>query len=98
MGVERRLIAQQALQQDVDVRGRKNVLAPRHQGHALQMIVDRDREVIAGRRVLAGNDEGFRAVLIPSLAGNVANVLERFSKIVPISLEERQNSRGAHFS
>ena len=39
--------------------------------------------------VLAGNDEGFRAILIPSLAGNVSNVLERFSKIVPITAEER---------
>ncbi len=39
--------------------------------------------------VLAGNEEGFRATLIPSLAGNVARVLERLSRIIPISTEDQ---------
>ena len=45
-----------------------------------------------GGRLLVGNREGFRAVLIPSLAGsgNLANVLERLSEVIPLSPEERQ--------
>ncbi len=39
-------------------------------------------------RLLAGNDEGFRAVLVPSLAGNVRQVLERLSRIVPVTPDE----------
>jgi penicillin-binding protein 2 len=40
--------------------------------------------------VLAANEEGFRATLIPSLAGNVPRVLERLSRIIPISAEEQE--------
>ena len=39
------------------MRGRQHVLAARHQGDALQVIVDRDREMIAGRRILARDHE-----------------------------------------
>lgn len=38
--------------------------------------------------LLAGNDEGFRVVLIPSLAGNVRQVLERLARIVPITPDD----------
>lgn len=41
-------------------------------------------------RLLAGNREGFRVVLVPSLAGNVRPVLERLSRLVPISAEEQE--------
>ena len=36
---------------------------------------------------LAGNKDGFQAVIVRSLAGDMAQVLRRFSKIVPLSLE-----------
>ena len=39
-------------------------------------------------RLLAGNDEGFRAVLVPSLAGNVRQVLERLSRVIPITPDD----------
>src|SRR5262245_32755223 len=57
MRVERRLVAQQTLQQDMDMRRRQHVLAACHHGHTLQMVVDRDRQMVAGRRVLAGHHE-----------------------------------------
>ena len=41
----------------MDVRRGQHVDAARHQGDALQMIVDRDREMIAGRRILARDHE-----------------------------------------
>ncbi len=40
--------------------------------------------------VLAGNEEGFRAVLIPSLAGNVALVLEQLARIIPVSSDDKE--------
>ena len=40
--------------------------------------------------VLAANREGYRAVLVPALAGNVRLVLDRLARIVPIELEERE--------
>ncbi len=57
MGILRRSVAQQILQQCVDMGRRQQVDAARHQGDALQVIVDRDREMVAGRRVLAGDHE-----------------------------------------
>ena len=40
--------------------------------------------------LLAGNEEGYRAILIPSLAGNVGRVLERLARIIPISPEDQE--------
>lgn len=40
-------------------------------------------------RLLAGNDEGYRVVVIPSEAGNVRLVLERLSQIIPLAAEEQ---------
>ena len=57
VGILRRSVAQQLLQQDLHVGGGQHVLAARHQGHALEVIVDGDREVIAGRRVLPRDHE-----------------------------------------
>jgi penicillin-binding protein 2 len=39
--------------------------------------------------VLAGNDEGYRAILMPSLAGNVRQVLERLARLIPLSVEDQ---------
>ena len=55
--------AEQALQQPVDAGRPEQVLAAHHVGHALQGVVDHDREMIAGRRFLASEDDvspGFR--------------------------------------
>ena len=41
-------------------------------------------------RLLAGNQEGFRAVLIPSLANNVGQVLGRLARVIPVSTEEQE--------
>ena len=40
--------------------------------------------------VLAANREGYRAVLVPSLAGSVKDVLALFSRLVPLSEEEQE--------
>ena len=47
---------QQRLQQTLDMTGAKQVFAARHQGYALQMVIDRYRQVIRGRRVAPGDD------------------------------------------
>jgi len=54
MVVGGRVQIQQSLQKAVDVGGREQVLATAHQGHSLQMVVKGDRQVIACRRILAG--------------------------------------------
>jgi len=41
-------------------------------------------------RLLAGNEEGFRAVVVPSLAGNVRQVLERLAHFMPLVPEEQE--------
>ena len=53
MVVARRAQAEQRLQQAVDVGGVEQVLAAGDQRHALQMVVDRDRQMVARRHVLA---------------------------------------------
>ncbi len=40
--------------------------------------------------LLAVNREGYRAVIVPALTGNIRATLEHFSKVVPISEEERE--------
>jgi DNA-3-methyladenine glycosylase II len=47
---------EQRLQEAVHMGGRQQVLAASHQRHALQRIVERDREMVAGGRVLARQD------------------------------------------
>ena len=49
--------AEQRLQQPMDAGRPEQVLAPHHLGHALQGVVDHHREVIAGRRLLARQDD-----------------------------------------
>ncbi len=49
--------AEQRLQQPVDAGRPEQVLAAHHLRHALQGVVDHHREVIAGRRLLAREDE-----------------------------------------
>lgn len=46
---------------------------------------------VAGR-VLADNEENFRLILTPSLAGDVAQVLDRCAKVVMITPEQRQKA------
>lgn len=41
-------------------------------------------------RLLAGNDEGFRVVVMPSLAGNVRQVLGRLAQIISVPTEEQE--------
>ena len=41
-------------------------------------------------RLLAGNDEGYRVIMVPSEAGNVRLVLERLSQIIPLAGEEQE--------
>ena len=40
--------------------------------------------------VLAYNTEGFRVVVVPSLAGDVAAVLRRLARVVPIAADEQE--------
>jgi penicillin-binding protein 2 len=40
--------------------------------------------------LLAGNEEGFRVIMIPSLAGNVRQVLERLARIIPLGADEQE--------
>ncbi len=40
--------------------------------------------------LLASNREGYRAVLVPSLAGNVKEVIQLFARLVPTSEEEQE--------
>ena len=47
---------QQRLQQSVDVRGLKKVLTASHICDTLDVIIDGDGQMIAGRRILAGQD------------------------------------------
>jgi hypothetical protein len=49
--------AEQRLEQAVDVGGGEQVAAAHHVGDALRGIVDGDREMVAHRRVLAGEDD-----------------------------------------
>ena len=51
--VARRAQAEQRLQQSMHVRGMEQVLAARDQRHPLQMVVDRDRQMVARGHVLA---------------------------------------------
>jgi DNA-3-methyladenine glycosylase II len=44
---------EQRLQQPVHMSGREQVLPARHEGHALQRVVERDREMVARGRILA---------------------------------------------
>jgi penicillin-binding protein 2 len=39
--------------------------------------------------LLADNADDFRAIIIPSLAGNLALILERVSRLIPLEAEER---------
>jgi len=62
--VGRRRQAEQGLQQPMDAGRPEQVHAPHDLGHALKGIVDHDREVIAGRHLLAREDDvapGLRA-------------------------------------
>ena len=56
-GDGRRRQAEQSLEQPVDMGGGEEVAAAHDMGHALRRIVERDGEMIAGRRVLAGEDD-----------------------------------------
>ncbi len=40
--------------------------------------------------LLAGNREGYRAVIVPSLAGDMKSVLTLFSRLVPVPAEEQE--------
>ena len=53
MGIGRFGQGQQRLQQPLDMGGGQQILAPRHQGHALKSIVHHHRQMIGGRHVLA---------------------------------------------
>ena len=44
---------QQRLQKPMDMRRGEQIDAARHQRHPLQRVIDRDREMIAGRHLLA---------------------------------------------
>ena len=57
MMVERRRQAEQRLEQAVDVGRGEQVAAAHHVGDALRGVVDGDGEMIAGRRVLAGEHD-----------------------------------------
>ena len=57
MPVGRRRQAEQSLQQPMHRRGVEQILSPHHMGDALQGIVQHHREVIAGRRILAREDD-----------------------------------------
>ena len=55
--IVRRRQVEQRLEQPVDVGGGEEVAAAHDVGDALGGVVDRDGEMIAGRRVLAGEDD-----------------------------------------
>ena len=55
--VERRRQAEQRLEQAVDVGGGEEVAAAHDVGDALRGVVDGDGEMVAGRRVLAGEHD-----------------------------------------
>jgi len=67
--VARRRDAEERLQQPMQMSGVEEVLAAADQGDPLQVIVQDDGQVIAGRRVLAGEDrvaQRFRPRLDPA--------------------------------
>ena len=54
MVIVRHRVAQEGLQQPVNVRGAEEILAPRDKRDVLEIIVHGDAEMIAGRHILAG--------------------------------------------
>ena len=57
MAVARGRQAEQRLQNAVDMRRHREILAAGHQGDALDRVVDRDREMVARRQLLAGEHD-----------------------------------------
>ena len=55
--IARRRQAEQRLQQAMDAGGVKQVLPAHHVGDALRGVVDHHRQMIAGRRLLARQDD-----------------------------------------
>ncbi len=66
------------------------LLADENRLNVQMLAPERGRILDRYGEVLAYNAEGFSAVLVPSLAGNVAAVLQRFTRIVPLAVDEQE--------
>lgn len=71
-------------------RGRYVPLADQNRLDVQILAPVRGRIVDSTGLVLADNEEGFRVILTPALAGDLTSVLRRLSHILPMSTEKRQ--------
>lgn len=66
------------------------LLAEENRVNVQVLAAERGRLLDRFGEVLADNKEGFRAEIVPSLAGDVRSVLHRLSRIVPISPDDQE--------
>jgi penicillin-binding protein 2 len=66
------------------------LLAEENRVNVQMIAAERGRLLDRFGEVLADNKEGFRAEIVPSLAGDVRAVLHRLSRIVPISPDDQE--------
>ncbi len=74
----------------VEEHGRYGLLADENRINVQFVAPERGRVLDRFGIVLAANREGYRAVLVPSLARDVKGVLSRFAKVVPLSADEQE--------
>src|ERR1700740_2494896 len=61
----------------MDMRRRREILAAGHQGYALDRVIDRDREVVARRELLAAEDDIAEYSGLRSLPASLLDPVER---------------------
>jgi penicillin-binding protein 2 len=74
----------------VEEHGRYGLLADENRINVQFVAPERGRVLDRFGTVLAANQEGYRAVVVPSIARDVKGVLARFAKVVALSAEDQK--------